>query len=146
MQENNKRKNTTAVIIHCSETLPELDLGGADIDRLHRIDGRLSCGYHKIIRRDGTVENGRRLDLAGLHLQNTMKECLITNQNSIGICLIGGKPDCNFTIQQFIALETLIKYLKKFYGEEITVLGYRDVSNSPSPHFDVKEFLGSSPL
>ena len=143
---HNKRKNTIALIIHCSNTLPEEDLGGADIDKLHRIDGRLSCGYHKIIKRDGTIENGRRLDLAGLHLQDTNKGCRITNQNSIGICLIGGKPDCNFTIQQFISLESLIKYLKKFYGEEIAVLGYRDVSTDSSPHFDVKEFLGSSPL
>ena len=46
------RKETKYIIIHCSATRPSQDIGFEEIDRWHRAKGWLSCGYHKIIRRN----------------------------------------------------------------------------------------------
>ena len=74
----------TLIIIHCSAVRPEQESGFREIDRWHRQRGwKYGCGYHYIIRRDGTIENGRPLEMIGAH-------CLNHNLHSIGICYEGG--------------------------------------------------------
>jgi len=102
-----------------------------------------SCAFHKIIKRDGTIQDGRDIQIAGAHIADGSLK--LSNKNSIGVCLVGGKsidgqPDCNFTFKQYTALVTLIKKLKQDYNEA-DVVGHRDVTDSVSPHFDVTELL-----
>ena len=85
---SNKRLETKYIVVHSSQTTPEENLNARDMDAIHRKKGFFSCGYHKIICRDGTVEDGRDIDISGLHVES--KED-VSNANSIGICLIGGK-------------------------------------------------------
>ena len=59
------RKTTDYIIIHCSATRPSQDIGFEEINRWHRAKGWLSCGYHRIIRQNGTVEQGRQDDEVG---------------------------------------------------------------------------------
>ena len=74
----------TLIIIHCSAVRPEQESGVRDIDLWHRQRGwKYGCGYHYVVRRDGTIENGRPLEMVGAH-------CLNHNQHSIGICYEGG--------------------------------------------------------
>lgn len=152
------RKETTHIIIHCSATKPSMDVGAQWIDREHRARGFLRIGYHKVIRRDGTVEDGRALDERGAH-------CLDAGMNhiSVGICLIGGvseKPqkhipgnpwngsdaENNFTPEQFKVLrEMLFDLLKVYPGAQI--IGHRDVPGvtKACPSFDVKEWWALMP-
>ena len=85
---SNKRLSTKFIVVHSSQTIPEEDLSAKDVDAIHRKDGLLSIGYHKIIKRDGSIEDGRDIDTCGVHVDAKGD---ISNQNSIGICLIGGK-------------------------------------------------------
>ena len=71
------------IIIHCSAVRPWQVSGLQDIDRWHRQQGWNGCGYHYVVRRDGTIETGRPLEMVGAH-------CVHHNQHSIGVCYEGG--------------------------------------------------------
>lgn len=102
-------------IVHCSYTPPSMDVGVAEFRQWHVIERNWSdVGYHFVIRRDGTVEHGRPIEIAGAHVKGM-------NANSIAICLVGGKTearswmylkmarksDFNFTWQQMRALQEM---------------------------------------
>lgn len=134
------RPFTDRIIIHCSATSPEQDIGVAEIDRWHKGRGWHSCGYHFVIRRDGTLEYGREITKEGAHARGY-------NRRSVGICLIGGiddagKPEANFTEEQMEALERLVPALKLMWPEAI-VIGHNEVSRKACPSFDVQEWLES---
>lgn len=118
-------RKITEIIIHCSATPPNLDIGVAEIDKWHKERGWSGCGYHAVIRRDGTIEKGRPLERPGAHARGH-------NSNSIGICLIGGVDShstatCNFTRKQFANLSALVDSLLQNYGP-VRVIGHRDLS------------------
>jgi N-acetyl-anhydromuramyl-L-alanine amidase AmpD len=88
------------------------------------------------------VQDGRDIQIAGAHIDTTIT---LSNKNSIGICLIGGKstdgqPDCNYTFKQYSSLMELIAQLKTEYNQ-VEIVGHRDVTGSLSPHFNVTELL-----
>ena len=124
------------IVIHCSDTFADMDIGKLEIDQWHRERGWSGIGYHKVIRRDGTVENGRPEGIPGAHVHGH-------NSNSLGICMVGGKArrgenPCNFTRQQWASLENLIRILTLEYPDaEIT--GHTDLdSGKTCPTFNVK--------
>jgi N-acetylmuramoyl-L-alanine amidase len=132
------------IAVHCSATPPSMDIGAKELDRMHRQRGFRAIGYHKVIRRDGTVEDGRPLTERGAHVEDW-------NHCSIGICLVGGvdskmKPQANFTPAQFIALEGLLKgdLMPKFPGA--VVQGHRDFPNvaKACPSFNVRRWLDTA--
>jgi N-acetylmuramoyl-L-alanine amidase len=131
------------LIVHCSASPPSMDIGAKEIDRWHRQRGFLMIGYHKVIRRNGVIEDGRPLDRPGAHVAGY-------NQYSIGVCLVGGEdahavPENNFTPEQFATLRSLLSDLKlKFPKAEI--LGHRDMPNvaKACPSFDVRAWLASA--
>lgn len=97
-------------------------------------------GYHFYIRRDGLIEEGRPLTMAGAHAKGH-------NAHSIGICLIGGvnkkqKPEDNFTDAQWNSLEALYRMLDHEYPGA-RHLGHRDLPkvNKACPSFDVQTKL-----
>ena len=128
------REETKYIVIHCSQTRPSQNIGVREIDRWHRERGWLSCGYGKVIKRDGTVEQGRKEDMSGAILP--INQPLITNQNSIAVGLVGGLSedgktlDTNFTFQQYSSLRELVKKLKTKY--KVEVVGCRNAINSKS--------------
>lgn len=72
------------IIIHCSDTPEGKAFFAADIDQWHKQRGFVCIGYHFVIDIDGNIEIGRPLWRAGAH-------CKGHNNNSIGICYIGGR-------------------------------------------------------
>ena len=78
-------RKITEIIIHCADTPERRDVRAADIRKWHVKDnGWNDIGYHYVIDLDGTIEAGRDLETIGAH-------CKGHNQNSIGICYIGGR-------------------------------------------------------
>ena len=139
---NSVRKETKYIVIHSSDTTPEENVNVKDLDTKHRKEGLFSCAFHKVITRNGDVQDGRDIQIAGAHIYTTIT---LSNKNSIGICLIGGKstdgqPDCNYTFKQYSSLIELIAKLKIEYND-VEIVGHRDVTSSLSPHFNVKELL-----
>lgn len=130
------------IIVHCSSTLPHMDIGVKEIKHWHVNErGWSDIGYHLVIKRDGSFENGRPLDINGAHAKGY-------NHRSIGICLVGGMKskdeyEANFTLAQYDSLKHAVKYLKSVYPIEV-VLGHRDLPGvtKTCPCFNVAELLG----
>ena len=102
-------RTITLIIIHCSAVKPLQQSAVREIDGWHRAKGWKSCGYHYVIRRDGTVEVGRPVEEVGAH-------CLNRNRHSIGICYEGGldaegRPADTRTEAQKKALRELLQQL-----------------------------------
>lgn len=127
------------IIIHCSATRPSQDIGVKEIDRWHRSQGWACCGYHFVIRKDGTVEQGRAVTQAGAH-------CSGHNYHSLGICYVGGldvdgHPADTRTVAQEAALQSLVRMLHRKYPNA-KVVGHNDLNPSKAcPCFDVVEWF-----
>ena len=139
---SNERKETKYIVIHSTGTNPKQNLDVKDLDKQHRKEGLFSCAYHKVIKRDGSIQDGRDIMIAGAHIDTDVD---LSNKNSIGICLVGGQdddgqPDCNYTFKQYQSLVSLISDLRAFY-KQVEVVGHRDVSDASCPQFNVKELL-----
>ena len=134
MVMSNVRKETKYIVIYHTGTKKEEDINSYDLERKHRLEGYLYCKYHKVIKRDGEIENARDVDLAGCHMDATET---VTNKNSIAICLVGGKgtkgkPEYNFTEEQEVSLKFLVSELKHNYTG-IVVVGHGDMFNALIP-------------
>lgn len=134
------------VIIHCSDTYPDMDIGAKEIRHWH-VDERGwdDIGYHFVIRRNGVVEDGRDLDGDGDIFEEVGAHTAGYNQNSIGICMVGGRSKAdttenNFNNVQFTALERLLRIIKIEYPKA-TIHGHREFSHKACPSFDVQEWL-----
>lgn len=135
-------RHIDTAIVHCSDTYAHMDIGADWIRNIHvNENGWSDIGYHFVIRRDGTLEEGRDTDGDGDILEEVGAHAYGFNQHSIGICLVGGKPDFNFTKAQLTKLNALISILRDAIPG-IEVIGHRDVSSKSCPGFDVKSYFG----
>lgn len=124
------------LIIHCSDTHDD-DLSASDIHEMHLGFGWNGIGYHKIIKRDGTIENGRPEYWIGAHAYGI-------NNKSLGVCLIGRN---NFTKKQFNSLKEILINWKKIYVNA-EILGHCEAiqTEKTCPNFNVSKFLRESKI
>lgn len=134
-----KRKSTNYIVVHCSATKPDQDIGAATIRRWHIEKGWSDIGYHDVIKRNGMREAGRDLYAVGAHVAGY-------NSASVGVCLVGGidkngKPENNFTDAQFKTLKRVITDYLKLWPHAI-VQGHRDFPGvaKDCPCFNVSEW------
>ena len=133
-QLKTSKRRIKEIIVHCSATREGRDYTVEDIRRWHKQRGFNDIGYHYVIYRDGTIHNGRDVDLIGAH-------CTNHNANSIGICYIGGckydglTPKDTRTDAQKETLLTILRELKKKYPYA-RIHGHRDFANKACPSFD----------
>lgn len=144
--------NIEYIVIHCSATNPNQDIGAAEIDQWHRAKGWSGIGYHFVICRDGKIELGKPLHRIGAHAYGY-------NRVSWGLCMVGGvdsknKPEDNFTNEQYTSLRNLLNVLSNI-EPKAGILGHRDLSPDINgdgviekwewmkdcPCFDVREFI-----
>lgn len=132
------RVKTDFIAVHCSATSEKQNFGAADINKWHRAKGWACIGYHYVIKRDGTIEEGRKESQVGAHVQNW-------NEVSLGICMIGGvdaddvnKAEDNFTPEQYASLKELLERMKEKYPKA-KIQGHRDFPKvaKACPCFDV---------
>ncbi len=127
--EDNKtllKENIEFIVIHCSDT-NETDKVD-DIHRLHISFGWDGIGYHKVIEKDGNIENGRPEFWKGAHVYEF-------NDKSLGVCLIGRN---NFNKKQFISLKKiLISWKAKYPKARIVGHCYFKNTKKTCPNFDV---------
>lgn len=135
------RQETKYIVIHCSMTRPSQKIGAAEIDRWHREKGWLKIGYGKVIKRDGTVEQGRGDDEVQAHVAGY-------NHCAYGLCLIGGsaeedvnKPQDNFTAEQWESLKKVLEELVEKYPDARIVGHYELDERKTCPNFIVREYL-----
>ena len=124
------------IIIHCSATKPDQDIGLDEIRKWHLKRGFNDIGYHYVVRLNGTMDIGRPIERVGAHVRGHNKE-------SIGICYVGGlnykgiPEDTRLKCQK----EQLIAILKQLKEEFPTaeIIGHNDISSKACPCFDAKE-------
>lgn len=147
-------REISAIVVHGAWTKPGVDVGAAEIREWHRDRGFTDIGYHYVIRRDGTQEDGRPVEQAGAHVQGH-------NANTIGICLVGGRDseghhtdhlseyekqevlwEFNYTKEQMTTLLALVDHLRGVHGN-VEVLGHRDYPGVTKrcPGFDVRAYF-----
>ena len=139
------KRTIDEIIIHCSATPEGRDYTVEDIRRDHKKQGWSDIGYHYVIYRDGSIHEGRDVDLVGAHCSKNGH-----NQHSIGICYIGGvenKPNTPYALlkakdtrtdAQKGALICLLYDLKKLYPKA-QIWGHRDFdSGKECPSFDAR--------
>lgn len=120
-----KRARTDLIVVHCSATPPDMDIGADTIDRWHKARGWSSIGYHYVVRRNGVADVGRPHDETGAH-------CKGHNHNSVAVCWVGGvdnagNPQDNRTIKQKYGLLGIIAMLRELYPQAV-VVGHRNLS------------------
>lgn len=133
------RKDTDFIIIHCSATGPNHDVDIKEIDHWHRSQGWRMVGYHFLIKRDGTAQQGRGLMDGGAHAGKEY------NNRSIGICLAGGvaadgkTPEANYTSAQWSSLAALTRDMRREFPSA-EVIGHNEISDKACPCFNVREW------
>ena len=139
----NPRSRTDAIFVHCSATKPDMDIGVETIRMWHKQQGWLDVGYHFIIKRDGTVEEGRPVNVVGSHVKDW-------NSKSVGICLVGGINDkgqfeANFTPAQMDSLRGLLHNLMAQYPEA-KLMAHHQVAPKACPSFNLKRWWTTNEL
>lgn len=137
------RAETKAIFVHCSATKPSMDIGVREIRQWHKEQGWLDVGYHFIIRRDGTVEEGRPVEAVGSHVKDW-------NNVSVGVCLVGGidssgKFEANFTKEQMDSLEIKLEELQDMYPDAV-IKAHHDVAPKACPSFNLSHWLKTGEL
>lgn len=124
------------IVVHCSATPADMNIGAKEIGGWHTQKGWQDIGYHFVIRRDGSIEQGRDIGVPGAHVAGH-------NHNSLGICLVGGLDDegsplANFTGVQYESLMRLVGELLTSYPDA-HVCGHRELDpRKACPCFDVR--------
>lgn len=136
------------IIVHCSATPPSLDIGADAIRDWHKAKGWADIGYHYVIKRNGLIELGRDLDGDGDVEDEIGAHAYGFNRESLGICLIGGinekgASNANYTFEQYLSLQVLVKDILSRYPEA-EVLGHRDLPDvqKDCPCIDIKSLFG----
>ena len=140
------KRRIDEIIVHCSATPEGQAYDVNDIRKWHKQQGWSDVGYHYVITLDGTIQNGRDVDLVGAHCEKGGH-----NQRSIGVCYIGGvenkkgvpaykqKAKDTRTDMQKMSLLSLLMDLRKMYPNA-TIYGHHDFDKGKEcPSFDAKK-------
>ena len=139
-------RTITLIVVHCSAVRPEQTSSAKQIDEWHRDRGfQNGIGYHFVVRRDGTIENGRPLEMIGAHVVNH-------NKYSIGICYEGGlnsagESEDTRTPEQKRALREKLEELHQMFPKAL-IVGHHDLNpGKDCPCYDViSEYRDLDPL
>ncbi len=125
------KRKINLIVVHCSDSR---DGDSEIINGWHQKRGFDKCGYHYIIKKDGTIEH----NLFTRSVQEIGAHCRGYNKHSIGICLIGKNY---FIRKQFDSLDRLIKDLHPFIDDDFKILcHYKLNPKKTCPNF-TQEFL-----
>ena len=132
------------IILHCSATPEGREVSVETIREWHtdpspRGRGWSDIGYHYVIHLDGKIELGRPIEVQGAHVSGE-------NEDSIGICYIGGvdaanEPKDTMTVLQEIAFVEIVKSLRLIFGK-LSIHGHNEFSTKACPSFSVEEKFG----
>lgn len=143
------KRRIDEIIVHCTASREGQEQTVEQIRRDHTTPvskggrGWSDIGYHYVVYLDGTVHEGRNVDVSGAHAANH-------NANSIGVVYVGGvenRPGVAYkdlkakdtrTEAQKATLMALLMDLRKLYPKA-RIIGHRDVSSKACPSFKAKE-------
>ena len=146
---NKRTRDITEMVIHWTETFTNKNIGSEEIDSIQKDLGGKGIGYHYVIRRDGSLQRGRPLNIEGEHASINGH-----NEYSIGIVFVGGLNCSSETPnpEQYLSSASLTRaQMNTFYdvcsafynaypGGQI--IGHNDIDVTVSdPGFDVRDYV-----
>jgi hypothetical protein len=105
-----------------------------DIHQWHLENGWAGCGYHFLVRKDGSVYRGRPENAIGSH-------CKGSNTGSIGICFEGNYMTETMPSTQYQSGIELLQYLFNKYGS-LAIYGHKELyeTDCPGVNFPLDDF------
>ena len=131
------RRLTDMVVIHHTGNPSDDDLSAAEIDVSHKARGWARIGYHYVVRKDGTVEQGRPHWTVGAH-------AYMQNSHTIGIHVCGNFEIGEPTDAQIESLAMLLANLCTDYGLTIdrdSIVGHRELMATACPGKNLYEMM-----
>lgn len=137
-----KRNINRLIFHHFGASIPA-DMTAAKIRYMH-INGRKwdDIGYQGVIMPDGLFCNGRDVDVAGAHTWSF-------NNQSIGIMFLAASDVGGLTRPTDAQLATARKIIneqKSYYGNDLSVVGHRDLRPTHCPGFDVSHWYKTNEI
>ena len=131
------RETTDMIVLHHTGNPSDDDLSAAEIDASHKGQGWTCIGYHYVIRKDGTVEQGRPHWTVGAHAYGE-------NEHTIGIHVCGNFEEAEPTGKQIESLAMLLANLCTDYGLPIDrdhIVGHRELMPTACPGRNLYEMM-----
>ena len=131
------RRVTDQIVIHHTGNAVDDDLSAAEIDASHKGQGWTCIGYHYVIRKDGTVEQGRPHWTVGAHAYGE-------NSHTIGIHVCGNFEEAEPTATQIESTAMLLANLCVDYGLTIDrdhIVGHRELMSTACPGRSLYEMM-----
>lgn len=145
----NITREVTEVVVHWTETPTNKNIGSEELNKIHLESGLKGIGYHYVIRRDGSLQRGRPVNIQGEH-------ALINNhdERSIGVVFVGGinVPSGTPNLENFVSVQSLTRsqfntfdhFCRSFYARFPggQILGHNDIDPIENdPGFNVREYV-----
>lgn len=143
----NVKREVTEVVVHWTETPTNKNIGSEEINETHLEAGLNGIGYHYVIRRDGSLQRGRPVNLQGQHADDH-------DTRSIAVVFVGGinVPSETRNIEDFISVQSLTRsqfntfdhFCRAFYNTYPggQILGHSDIDDlANDPGFDVRAYV-----
>ena len=124
-----ERDYTDMIVIHHTGNPEDDDLSAEEIHESHLAQGWAGIGYHFVIRKDGTIEQGRPIDTIGAHAYGA-------NSHTIGIHVCGNFELAYPTQAQVESLSYLVGWVAEQYNippDYMHVVGHRDLMATACP-------------
>lgn len=122
------RTTTDAIIVHHIGGTNR-DISAEEVHAWHLNNGWSGIGYHFLIRKDGTIERGRPMNMLGAH-------CYRHNWHTIGINVVGNFMEAVPTAAQIESAATLLAALCRFYRiapDRAHIKGHREYNATECP-------------
>lgn len=147
----NISRDVTEVVVHWTETHTNRNIGSEEINKYHLELGLDGIGYHYVIRRDGSLQRGRPINLEGQHAPINSHD-----QRSIGVVFVGGinVPSGTPNSENFLDVQSLTRsqfntfdhlcraFYNAFPGGQ--VVGHSEIDEDEvDPGFDVIDYVES---
>lgn len=135
------------IIIHCTATAEGMPVSVEKIRSYHIAHrGFSDIGYHFVIGLDGSVSQGRPVEIVGAH-------CIGHNSHSIGIAYVGGldketkaPKDTRTPAQKKALIDLCTRLIEQYNLTTSDIYPHNKFANKACPCFDIEELKNEIPL
>ena len=131
------RNATDMIVIHHTGNPTDDDLSAQELNASHQAQGWTCIGYHYVVRKDGSIEQGRPHWTVGAHAYGE-------NSHTIGIHVCGNFEESQPTQAQIESTAMLLANICHDYGLPIDsahVVGHRDLMATACPGRNLYDIL-----
>ena len=142
-------REVTEVVVHWSETHTNKNIGSEEINKIHLELGLEGIGYHYVIRRDGSLQRGRPVNIKGQHAPVNNHD-----ERSVGIVFVGGinVPTGTPNSENFLSAQSLTRsqintfdhFCRAFYAvfPGAQIVGHSEIDEDEiDPGFEVINYV-----